>query len=130
VELYRRNFLQLLRTGKSAGEAYYLSRIIGPVGDAEFGSALQNVRRTGYPRKRSAYVVERAAIWIWDLPGGIILTLLAFFASLFALVWATTNIWGEAGAGTILVVTLGLVAAGGLVLTSALLAAAVGFIDK
>lgn len=49
------------------------------------------------------------------------MTLLAFFASLFAPVWAPTNIWSEAGAGTSLIVALGFVAAG-LMLTSALLA--------
>ena len=36
VELYRRNYLELLRMGKSPSEAYYLSRVIGLVDDAEF----------------------------------------------------------------------------------------------
>lgn len=125
MELYRRNFLELLRAGKPAGDTYYLTRIIGPMGDAEFGSAMDNVRGTGYPRESSAYIAERAAIRIWDLPGGVILTLLAFFASLFSLVWASRNIWSEAGAGTIFVVALGPVAASGLMLISALLVAAV-----
>ena len=35
-----------------------------------------------------AYTVEKAAIQIRDLPGGMILILLTFFASLFAFVWA------------------------------------------
>lgn len=116
MELYGCNYLELLRAGKPAGEACYLARVIGPAGDAEFGSALQNVWQTGYPKERSAYVVERAAVRIWDLPGGIILVLTAF-AALFALVWASTNIQGEAGAGAILVIALGLVAAGALMLT-------------
>jgi hypothetical protein len=63
--------------------------------------------------------VERAAIQIRDLPGGMILILLTFFASLFAFVWAT-QIWGDAETGTILFVSLGLVAAGALMLISAI----------
>lgn len=99
VALYRRNFLELLRIGKSGGEAYYLSRVIGPVNAAEFGDALESVRRTGCPRGRPAYAVERAAVRILDLPGGMILTLLAFFVSLFAFMWASTGFWDGAGAG-------------------------------
>lgn len=131
VELYRRNFLELLRTGESASEAYYLSRVIGPVDDAEFGNALENVRRIGYPKGRPAYVVERAAVRIRDLPGGMILTLLTFFASLFAFVWASNTFWGGAGTGTIFFVTLGLLAAGCLMLISAVfVVAAVRSINK
>src|SRR5918997_7165554 len=90
VELYRRNYLGLLRMGKSPAEAYYLSRVIGLAGEPEFRRALESVRDTGYPtRGRMAYTVEKAAIQIRDLPGGMILILLTFFASLFAFVWAS-----------------------------------------
>src|SRR5919112_6134160 len=83
VELYRRNYLELLRMGKSPSEAYYLSRVIGLAGEGEFRHALQSVRETGYPARGGvAYAVERAAIQIRDLPGGMILILLTFFASL------------------------------------------------
>ena len=53
------------------------------------------------------------------LPGGMILILLTFFASLFAFVWATQT-WDNAKAGTIFFVSLGLVAAGALMLISAI----------
>src|SRR5918992_4564656 len=90
VELYRRNYLELLRMGKSPSEAYYLSRVIGLAREEEFRRAIGSVRGTGYPTKgRLAYTVEKAAIQIRDLPGGMILILLTFFASLFAFVWAT-----------------------------------------
>jgi hypothetical protein len=118
VELYRRNYLELLRLGKSPREAYYLSRVIGLAGEAEFRSILENVRGTGYPKGQLPYVVEKTAIQIRDLPGGMILILLTFFASLFAFVWAT-DAWGQASAGTIVFVGLGLIAAGGLMLVSA-----------
>ena len=120
VERYRRNYLELLRMGKSPGEAYYLSRVIGLAGEEEFRYALESVRETGYPTKgRLAYTVEKAAIQIRDLPGGMIIILLTFFASLFAFVWAT-KMWGPpASAATIFFVSLGLVAAGGLMLISA-----------
>ena len=119
VELYRRNYLALLRSGKSPSEAYYLSRVIGLAGDREFQSYVEKVRETGYPKGRLSYTVERAAIQIRDLPGGMILILLTFFASLFAFVWAS-NEWGDpTNAGTIFVATLGLIAAGGLMLISA-----------
>src|ERR687889_2789215 len=118
VELYRRNYLELLRMGKSPSEAYYLSRVIGLAGEEEFRYALQSVRETGYPAKGGvAYAVERAAIQIRDLPGGMILILLTFFASLFAFVWATQT-WDTAEAGTIFFVTLGLIAAGAVLLIS------------
>jgi hypothetical protein len=120
VELYRRNYLELLRMGKSPSEAYYLSRVIGLAGEGEFRHALQSVRETGYPARGGvSYAVERAAIQIRDLPGGMILILLTFFASLFAFVWATQT-WDEAGAGTIFFVSLGLIAAGALMLISAI----------
>ena len=120
VELYRRNYLELLRMGKSPSEAYYLSRVIGLAGEGEFRRALQSVRETGYPsRGGMAYAVERAAIQIRDLPGGMILILLTFFASLFAFVWATQT-WDHAEAGTIFFVSLGLIAAGALMLISAI----------
>src|ERR687895_2187209 len=120
VELYRRNYLELLRMGKSPSEAYYLSRVIGLAGEGEFRHALQSVRETGYPARGGvAYAVERAAIQIRDLPGGMILILLTFFASLFAFVWATQT-WDEAEAGTIFFVSLGLIAAGALMLISAI----------
>ena len=120
VELYRRNYLELLRMGKSPAEAYYLSRVIGLAGESEFRRAVESVEETGYPtRGRMAYAVERAAIQIRDLPGGMILILLTFFASLFAFVWATQT-WDSAGAGTIFFVSLGLIAAGGLMLISAI----------
>jgi hypothetical protein len=47
-----------------------------------------------------------------------ILILLTFFASLFAFVWAT-GAWDQASPGTIVFVGLGLIAAGGLMLVSA-----------
>src|SRR5215210_6006817 len=121
VELYRRNYLELLRMGKSPSEAYYLSRVIGLAGEGEFRRAVESVRETGYPARGGvAYAVERAAIQIRDLPGGMILILLTFFASLFAFVWATQT-WGDkAEAGTIFFVSLGLIAAGGLMLISAI----------
>ena len=120
VELYRRNYLELLRMGKSPAEAYYLSRVIGLAGESEFRRAVESVEETGYPtRGRLAYTVERAAIQIRDLPGGMILILLTFFASLFAFVWATKT-WDSAGTGTIFFVSLGLIAAGGLMLISAI----------
>jgi hypothetical protein len=120
VELYRRNYLELLRMGKSPSEAYYLSRVIGLASEAEFSRAIQSVRETGYPARGGvAYAVERAAIQIRDLPGGMILILLTFFASLFAFVWATQT-WDSAEAGTIFFVSLGLIAAGALMLISAI----------
>jgi hypothetical protein len=118
VELYRRNYLELLRLGKSPREAYYLSRVIGLAGEAEFRGILENVRGTGYPKGRLPYVVEKTAIQIRDLPGGMILILLTFFASLFAFVWAT-GAWDQASPGTIVFIGLGLIAAGGLMLISA-----------
>src|ERR687893_228139 len=119
VELYRRNYLELLRLGKSPREAYYLSRIIGLAGEDEFRSLLENVRRTGYPKARLPYIVEKTATQIRDLPGGMILILLTFFASLFAFVWAT-GAWEQAAStATIFFVSLGLIAAGGLMLVSA-----------
>src|ERR671912_2512855 len=118
VELYRRNYLELLRMGKSPNEAYYLSRVIGLAGEGEFRGALENVRRTGYPKGRLPYVVEKAAVQIRDLPGGMILILLTFFASLFAFVWAT-GAWDQADSSTLFFVALGLVAAGCLMLVSA-----------
>jgi hypothetical protein len=120
VERYRRNYLELLRMGKSPSEAYYLSRVMGLSGEEEFRRALESVQQTGYPtRGRLAYSVEKAAIQIRDLPGGMILILLTFFASLFAFVWAS-KMWGPpASAGTIFFVSLGLVAAGGVMLISA-----------
>lgn len=124
VELYRRNFLELLRIGKSGSEAYYLSRVIGPVGDAEFAGALESVRRTGYPRGRAAYAVERAAVRMLDLPGGMILTLPAFFASLFTFVRASKGFWVGAGAGTVVFVAVGIVVAVGLMLVSAVVVVA------
>src|SRR5918992_3157448 len=120
VELYRRNYLELLRMGKSPSEAYYLSRVIGLTRDEEFRRALESVRGTGFPTKgRLAYTVEKAAIQIRDLPGGMILILLTFFASLFAFVWATKT-WDSAGTVTIFFVSLGLIATGGLMLISAI----------
>ena len=118
VELYRRNYLELLRLGKTPREAYYLSRVIGLVDEGEFRSILENVRRTGHPKGHLPYVVEKTAIQIRDLPGGMILILLTFFASLFAFVWAT-GAWDQASPGTIFFIGLSLIAAGGLMLISA-----------
>ena len=118
VELYRRNYLELLRSGKPPKEAYYLSRVIGLVSETEFRSILENVRGTGYPKGKLPYVVEKTAIQIRDLPGGMILILLTFFASLFTFVWAT-GAWGQASTGTVIFIALGLIAAGGLMLVSA-----------
>ncbi len=121
MELYRRNYLELLRTGKSPAEAYYLSRVIGLAGEGEFRRAVESVDETGYPaRGKMAYAVERAAIQIKDLPGGMILILLTFFASLFAFVSATGAWdWDQASPGTFVFVALGLIAAGALMLVSA-----------
>ncbi|MBA3614708.1 MAG: hypothetical protein H0W52_01090, partial [Rubrobacteraceae bacterium] len=120
VELYRRNYLELLRMGKSPSEAYYLSRVIGLASEGEFRLAVESVRETGHPARGGvAYAVERAAIQIRDLPGGMILILLTFFASLFAFVWATQT-WDTAETGTIFFVSLGLIAAGALMLISAI----------
>jgi len=118
VELYRRNYLEILRAGKSPREAYYLSRVIGLVDESEFQSILESVRRTGYPKGHLPYAVEKTAIQIRDLPGGMILILLTFFASLFAFVWAT-GAWGQASPEAIIFIGLGLIAAGGLMLISA-----------
>lgn len=118
VELYRRNYLELLRLGKPPKEAYYSARIVGMAGDEEFQGAVESVRRTGYPKARSSYAVERAATQIRDLPGGMVLILLTFFASLFAFVWATGTL-SAAGPGTIFFAGLGIAAAGGLMLISA-----------
>src|SRR4051812_20443498 len=64
VEMYRRNYLELLRSGKPPREAYYLSRVIGLAGEAELQSVLENVRATGYPKGRLPYLVEKTAIQI------------------------------------------------------------------
>ena len=55
VELYRRNYLELLRMGKSPSEAYYLSRVIGLAGEGEFRRAApERARdRLSGPRRRS-----------------------------------------------------------------------------
>lgn len=120
VELYRRNYLELLRLGKPPKEAYFLSRVIGLVDEAEFRRTLENVRSTGYPKARLPYLVEKTATQIRDLPGGMILILLTFFTSLFAFVWATnSSSWEGASPGTIVFIGLGLIAAGGLMLVSA-----------
>jgi uncharacterized protein YdhG (YjbR/CyaY superfamily) len=119
VEMYRRNYLEMLRAGRSPRDAYYLSRVVGLADEGEFRDTLENIRSTGYPKGgRAAYLLEKAAIQIRDLPGGMILILLTFFASLFAFVWATGE-WGGESPGTLFFVTLALVAAGGLMLVSA-----------
>lgn len=118
VDLYRRNYLELLRMGKPASEAYYLSRVIGLADEREFRSAAESIRRDGHPGGKMSYGVEKTAIQIRDLPGGMILILLTFFVSLFAFVWAA-KVWGSTSAGTIFFVTLGLISAGGLMLISA-----------
>ena len=51
VELYRRNYLELLRMEKSPAEAYYLSRVIGPAGESEFRRAVESVVETGDPTR-------------------------------------------------------------------------------
>src|SRR5215204_5275174 len=75
VELYRRNYLELLRMGKSPSEAYYLSRVIGLAGEGEFRHALQSVRETGYPSRGGlAYAVALmliSAIFIVTFIGAI-----------------------------------------------------------
>jgi len=120
VEQYRRNYLELLRMGKQPGEAYYISRVIGIADEREFRHAVEGVRQTGYPKGRLPYAVEKAAIRIRDLPGGMILILITFFASLFAFIWAA-SLWDKGvSAGAIFFVTLGLVAAGGFMLISAI----------
>lgn len=118
VETYRRNYLELLRIGKGPKEAYYLARVIGLAGDEEFDASLQSIRRTGYPKARLPYAVERAAIQIRDLPGGMIMILLTFFASLFVFVWATGAL-DLTNPGKILFAGLGVIAAGLLMLVSA-----------
>lgn len=119
VTLYRRNYLGLLRIGKSAEESYYLARVIGLVDEQSFRRTVEQVQESGHPGSRAAYVVEKTAIQIRDLPGGMILILLTFFVSLFAFVWAA-NEWGGRSAGEIVFITLGLIAAGGLMLVSAI----------
>jgi hypothetical protein len=119
VDLYRRNYLGLLRMGKSPAESYYLSRVIGLADEEEFRRALEDIRRTGRPKGNLTYSVEKAAIQIRDLPGGMILILLTFFASLFTFVWAT-DAWSDASTGTIFFVSLGLIATGALMLISAI----------
>lgn len=118
VEIYRRNYLEFLRLGKGPKDAYYLARVIGLAGDEEFQDALQNVRRTGYPKSRLPYTVERAAIQVRDLPGGMIMILLTFFVSLFVFVWASGAL-DLTSPGKILFAGLGVVAAGILMLVSA-----------
>lgn len=118
VETYRRNYLELLRLGKGPKEAYYLSRVIGLASDEEFEASLRSIRRTGYPKARLPYTVERAAIQIRDLPGGMIMILLTFFASLFVFVWATGAL-DLTNPTKILFAGLGVVAAGLLMLVSA-----------
>ena len=54
VDLYRRNYLELLRMGKPAAEAYYLSRVIGLAGDEEFRRCIDSVQVSGHPRGRLA----------------------------------------------------------------------------
>lgn len=120
AEAYRRNFLELLRVGKPPKEAYYLSRIIGSVGEEEFRSVLEGIQRSGHPKGKMACNMERAAIQVRDLPGGVAAILLTFFASLFAFPWAT-NYFGKADTSIIIFVALGLIAAGTIMLTSALL---------
>jgi hypothetical protein len=79
---------------------------------------VESVRESGYPTKgRLAYAVEKTAIQIKDLPGGMILILLTFFAALFAFVWAAKTL---DQANTIFFVALGLIAAGALMLISAI----------
>ncbi|WP_119069701.1 hypothetical protein [Rubrobacter indicoceani] len=119
VTLYRRNFLELLRIGCSAEDAYYLARVIGLTDEQALRSAVGRIREQGYPGGRTAYFVEKTAIQIRDLPGGMILILLTFFVSLFAFVWAA-NEWGGRSAGEIVFITLGLIAAGALMLVSAI----------
>lgn len=118
VETYRRNYLEILRLGKEPKEAYYLARVVGLAGDEEFNASLERIRRTGYPKDWLPYTVERAAIQIRDLPGGMIMILLTFFASLFVFVWATGAL-DLASPGRILVAGLGVAAAGVIMLISA-----------
>lgn len=118
VDLYRRNYLALLRLGKSPKEAYYLSRVVGLLDEDGFRQALENVQRTGYPKGgRTPYLIERTATQIRDLPGGMILILLTFFASLFAFVWVSRE-WSAASPETIFFIGLGLIGAGALMLVS------------
>lgn len=118
VETYRRNYLEIMRLGKGPKESYYLARVIGLAGEEEFNASLESIRRSGYPKARLPYTVERAAIQIRDLPGGMIMILLTFFASLFVFVWATGTL-DLASPGRILFAGLGVVAAGVLMLVSA-----------
>lgn len=120
VEAYRRNFLELLRVGKPPKEAYYLSRIIGSVGDEEFRGALEGIQQSGHPKSKMACNMERAAIQVRDLPGGMVAILLTFFASLVAFVWLT-NYFSKADTSIIIFVALGVIAAGTLMLTCVLL---------
>jgi uncharacterized protein YdhG (YjbR/CyaY superfamily) len=120
VDLYRRNYLELLRLGKPPAEAYYISRVMGLAGEEEFRRTLENVRNSGYPKGgRLSYLIERSAIQIRDLPGGMILILLTFFASLFAFVWVSGGEWRTASLETTILVGLGLIAAGVLMVISA-----------
>ena len=49
VELYRRNYLELLRMGKPPAEAYYLSRVIGIADEREFRRRRRERARDGLP---------------------------------------------------------------------------------
>src|SRR5919202_369296 len=119
VSVSERDYYQEhVRLGKPPKEAYYLSRVIALVGEAEFRNTLENIRRSGYPKGQLSYSVEKSAIQVRDLPGGMILIHLTFFASLFAFVWAT-GAWDQASRGTIIFIGLGLVATGLLMLISA-----------
>lgn len=117
VETYRRNYLELLRLGQAPKEAYYLARVIGLAGEEEFNAYLESIRGTGYPKSRLSYTVERTAIQVRDLPGGMIMMLLTFLASLFVLVWATGAL-DLASPGRIIFAGLGVVAGGLLMLVS------------
>jgi hypothetical protein len=119
VDLYRRNYLELLRLGKPPDEAYYVSRVLGLAEERDFRQALERVRETGYPKgNRFSYLIERAAIQIRDLPGGMILILLTFFASLFIFVWVSGE-WPSADFQSTVLIGLGLLAAGVLMVVSA-----------
>ena len=52
VELYRRNYLELLRSGKPPREAYYLSRVVGLVSEAVIW-AFGLIFSTSSPKKSS-----------------------------------------------------------------------------
>ena len=120
VDLYRRNYLELLRLGKEPSEAYYISRVIGLAGEREFRQSLERVRQTGYPKGGGlSYLIERSAVQVRDFPGGMVLILLTFFASLFLFVWASGE-WQAQSLERAILIGIGLLGTGTLMIVCAI----------